>query len=358
MMTLVSCPTCHHKFTIPEGAMGKRHTCPNCQSLFVAGKSVAEEEARKNAPSMLSAAGPSMLSAGAGAGGKAPASMDKTMLGEVDAPPIKYNCPRCKKPLEAPASEAGTKKPCPSCGGRLQVPAAPPRPAAAAVFDPLNKTLLASDESGLQASAPAPGMPLSSAPSAPSAPAATASPVAPPAKKWKIYAIAAAAVVVVGLAVVFVVGKNAAAAEQEKFLNAQKAELDKIRQEIEQKTALMDMKRQMEEENQKKWQTIVKDYEARYKKLEDERDAERKAAASDEAKKEADRKAQERKRQLEDEKKAEELARAKAEADLKNQIDALKRQVDNANQQKTTIIQQAPPPIHPWYYYGRHYPWW
>src|SRR6516164_7171509 len=109
MLTLISCPTCHHKFTIPEGAMGKRHTCPNCQSLFVAGKSVAEEVAKRGAPSMLSAAAnaPSMLSAGA----KGPGGMDKTMLGEVDAAPIKYNCPRCKKPLESPASEAGTKKP-------------------------------------------------------------------------------------------------------------------------------------------------------------------------------------------------------------------------------------------------------
>ena len=178
-MTLVSCPTCHHKFTIPEGAMAKRHTCPNCQSLFVAGKSVAESDGRKHAPSMLTAAGGGRPAAGAG--------IDKTMLGEVDAPLIKYNCPRCKKPLEAPASEAGTKKPCPSCGGRLQVPAAPPRPAAAAAFDPMQKTMLAADESGLQATAPSPAMPVPRC----RPPSRRQRPFRPrpSGQKWKIYAI-------------------------------------------------------------------------------------------------------------------------------------------------------------------------
>jgi DNA-directed RNA polymerase subunit RPC12/RpoP len=63
-------------------------------------------------------------------------------------PPIKYNCPRCKAPLESPASEALMKKPCPKCGQRLQVPAAPPPPAPVAAGGPnLNKTMLAGDES-------------------------------------------------------------------------------------------------------------------------------------------------------------------------------------------------------------------
>src|SRR5262245_40643740 len=133
MLTLITCPTCHHKFTVPEGSMVQRSTCPNCQSIFVAGKSVAESDGRING-------GPrrGLLERAAVEAQSPPLPLDKTMLGEVEAP-IRYNCPRCKKPLESPASEAGTKKPCPYCSGRLQVPAAPPRPTA----DPgLNKTLL------------------------------------------------------------------------------------------------------------------------------------------------------------------------------------------------------------------------
>jgi DNA-directed RNA polymerase subunit RPC12/RpoP len=134
MFAVVTCPACQYKFSIPEGDMGKRHVCPNCRSPFFAGKSVAEAVGTASAPATASApvtgANPSYA---------------KTMLGET-APPIKYNCPRCKAPLEAPAIETGTKKPCPACGQRLQVPAAPP-PAPAVAPPNLNKTMLASDES-------------------------------------------------------------------------------------------------------------------------------------------------------------------------------------------------------------------
>ena len=76
-------------------------------------------------------------------------------------------------------------------------------------------------------------------------------------------------------------------------------------------------------------------------------------AAKAKAKAEAERK----QRELDDEKKAAAEARAKAEQDLKKEIDALRRQVDNANQ-KTTIINAQPPPAYPWWQYGRPYPWW
>jgi DNA-directed RNA polymerase subunit RPC12/RpoP len=114
--------------SIPEGDMGKRLVCPNCKSPFLAGKSVSEP--------VTTAAPP-----------PAPAnpSYAKTMIGEM-APPIKYNCPRCKAPLEAPATEAGMKKPCPACGQRLQVPTPPP-PAPEMVQPNLNKTMMAGDES-------------------------------------------------------------------------------------------------------------------------------------------------------------------------------------------------------------------
>jgi DNA-directed RNA polymerase subunit RPC12/RpoP len=131
MFARLTCPACQHKFSIPEGDMGRRHVCPNCQSPFFAGKS--DVETQPSAPLMSAGA------ASAGGGGYA-----KTMIGET-APPIKYNCPRCKTPLEDPASAAGTKKPCPSCGQRLMVPAAPPAPAGGQPN--LNKTMMAGDES-------------------------------------------------------------------------------------------------------------------------------------------------------------------------------------------------------------------
>jgi DNA-directed RNA polymerase subunit RPC12/RpoP len=346
MLTLVSCPTCHHKFTIPEGAMGQRHTCPNCQSLFVAGKSVAESDGRiKNKPSMLSA--------GVDAGSARGAPLDKTMLGEMD-PPIKYNCPRCKKPLEAPASEAGTKKPCPSCGGRLQVPAAAPR---SAVVDPLNKTLLASAEGAAPPAALTPYSP--AAPAAPVATVAPATATAAPARSrgWKPYAIGGAAAAVVALAVLFLMGKHAANVEQEKFLANRLAELDNLKKEIEQKSALLEQQRQYEAESRKQWQTLIEKQEQRQRDLDKERDRALAELNDQSAKAKAKAEADRKQRELDDEKKAAADQRAKAEQDLKNQIEALRRQVDNANKQ-TTIIQAQPPPVYPWYHYGRPYPWW
>ncbi len=125
MFARVTCPACQYKLTIPEGDMTKRQVCPNCKSPFLAGKSELEPELemkRQTAPE---------------------SAYNKTMLGEMQ-PPIKYNCPRCNKPLESPASEAGTKKPCPACGQRLQVPAAPPPALAAAApkYRPANQIQL------------------------------------------------------------------------------------------------------------------------------------------------------------------------------------------------------------------------
>ena len=147
MFHRITCPSCQHKFTIPEGAMGKIANCPNCQSPFQAGKSVADAEV----PMKQQAA--------------AMAPINKTMLGETE-PPIKYNCPRCKKPLEAPTIEAGTKKPCPACGQRLQVPAAP-KPAAAPQ-PAFNKTMLAANESSAPAASYPQAAVMATPPAAPS----------------------------------------------------------------------------------------------------------------------------------------------------------------------------------------------
>ena len=83
MFHITTCPTCQTRFSIPEKNVGTRQVCPHCQSPFVAGKSVSE--------------GPGPMS-------QAPANA-YTMLGEAEST-IRYNCPPCKKSLEAPASEA------------------------------------------------------------------------------------------------------------------------------------------------------------------------------------------------------------------------------------------------------------
>jgi DNA-directed RNA polymerase subunit RPC12/RpoP len=134
MLHNVTCPTCQHRYYLEEAQMLSRQICPKCQSVFFAGKSAAEGKA---------AASPILASAAAAA--STPQSYAKTMVGE-SLPPIKYACPRCKAPLEAEAIEAGTKKNCPNCTQRHQVPAAP-KPEPAAVKPALDKTMLASDES-------------------------------------------------------------------------------------------------------------------------------------------------------------------------------------------------------------------
>lgn len=350
MLTLISCPTCHHKFTIPEGAMGERHTCPNCQSLFVAGKSVAEAPRGKNAPSLLSA--------GMSGGGPPAAGMDKTMLGEVEAM-IKYNCPRCKKALQAPASEAGTKKPCPACGGRLQVPAAPP----VAATDPLNKTLLASDESVSRQPA-VPASPYGSAPAsaAPVPSVASVAPAPAPAPagiQRRHYIFGGLGVLALALVVLFLMGKHAASVEQEKFMAAQKLELEKLKADIDLKTKQLELQKQLEAENRKAWEAMVARHEERQRELDRQRDLDRKNQeylADKRLADEAKARAEQRQRELDDERRAAADRKSKAEADLRNQIETLRKQVENANQKTTTII-NSPPPAYPWYY-GRPYPWW
>lgn len=112
MSANVSCPACGQSCPVPDGAAEVR--CANCwTSVPVRSASVGST-----------------------------ASPNRTILAESE-PMIRYNCPRCKRSLESPASFAGQKLNCPGCGQRLQIPAAPP-PAAPS----LNKTILASSDSG------------------------------------------------------------------------------------------------------------------------------------------------------------------------------------------------------------------
>ena len=178
MLAQISCPACQYQVVHPRRGHGQ--TPSLCQlpiPLSFAGKvrygapsrrepaagvrpGLPKDHARRRGagdqvqlPALQGAAGSSfhrgrheetlyrLWTAVAGAGapppprgpGSAAHSLNKTMLaadeGLPAAPPIKYNCPSCKKPLESPASEAGVKKPCPACGQRHQVPAALRAPA-------------------------------------------------------------------------------------------------------------------------------------------------------------------------------------------------------------------------------------
>jgi DNA-directed RNA polymerase subunit RPC12/RpoP len=354
MLTLITCPTCHHKFTVPEGSMGQRSTCPNCQSIFVAGKSVAESDGRMNG-------GPrrGLLERAAGEGQvaqSAPLPLDKTMLGEVDAP-IRYNCPRCKKPLESPASEAGTKKPCPYCSGRLQVPAAPARPA----VDPgLNKTLLG--ECTDQPATSPTAMAVSAVQPAAPAPVATVPSAGTGLNRTHKYLIGGLAAAGLFFAVLYFNGKHQANVEYERAkaeYDRQKQEDDKRKGDIAQLMGLIQQQQQQMAQQQKQWEEERARQQREWK--EDREREEKRLAILNDEKQKADAKAKldQKHRELEDEKKRAEEAQTRRERETQDRLDALKRQLDNANKNNTTIIAPAQPPVYyPWWhhYYGR-YPW-
>jgi DNA-directed RNA polymerase subunit RPC12/RpoP len=124
MFAGVVCKICGHRFSVPDVHVGRKITCPSCQSPVVA-------EAPAPAEGTMTAAPP------------AP-SPSRTLLAPLEEP-IRYSCPKCKKSLESPAGAAGQKLNCPGCGQRLQIP----QPVA-----PQNKTMLAVDESGRGAPPP------------------------------------------------------------------------------------------------------------------------------------------------------------------------------------------------------------
>ena len=343
MLTLITCPTCMHKFTVPESSMGQRRTCPNCEAIFVAGKSVAEPNGRINGEPRRG-----LLERAANDAPAARPPLDKTMLGETAAM-IRYNCPRCKKALEAQASEAGVKKPCPECGGRLQVPNQPPSSAPA--FDPLNKTILAESTP-----APHPSTPVYSTISAAN-PALADKPAAAALSPWKKYAAVCASAAVAGLVVLYFVGKHNAEVEHARLLENHKHELEMLKADIAQKTATFQQQQALEAQQRRAWEEQKAKQEARQRELDRERDNElRRLATLNDEKQAADARArlEQKQRELEDERRSAQEQRARSERETRDQLDALRRQLDNANNQRATIIQ--PPIVHPWWY-NRYYPW-
>jgi DNA-directed RNA polymerase subunit RPC12/RpoP len=377
MFAVITCPACQHKLTIPEGTMGKRQTCPNCHSPFLAGKSVAEEEVpMKLEPAAVSPFNKTMLgeteppiryncprckkpleAPASEAGIKkpcpacgqriqvpappaatAPSALNKTMLAET-GPPIRYNCPNCKKPLESPASEAGIKKPCPACGQRLQVPSQSPTE----VPKPnLNKTMLATDESKAPSSSAQTGQ--QQTPMTASAPSATAQPASSVNRNLAIAGLGIGALLILTLLACIITGM---------ILGPRTPGLDpKVQQEIAALKAEIEQKKTEIANQQKAFDALIADQKARQERLDLQRDLDarnqqylndKNLAAEAKAKRDQEQRDLDQRKQF--------------EAQMKSQLEATQKALDAANQRQTTIIQQAPPPVY-WYSPRYYYPWW
>lgn len=327
MFASVNCPTCKHKYSIPEGSMGSRTVCPNCQTPFLAGKSVALSEAPMKMEKVAAQ----------------PAGINKTMLAssEPPLPPIKYNCPRCNKALESPASEAGTKKPCPACSQRLQVPAAP-----APVRSGINKTMLASDSS------------YSQPPAASQTTQASAGQTSIVPQSMASRILMGIGLVIIALLILsFTTGPSAA--DREKYMTAQ-LELQRLKMEMEQKNALLEQQRKFEAEQKRQFDAIQEENRRRQEKLERDRELDRanqaflndqNLAAQQKAKREQEQ------REIDRLKEEAERKRKQDAAEMEAKLAKLEAEVKAAKNQTTTVIQQAPPPpvYYPWhyrYYYG------
>jgi DNA-directed RNA polymerase subunit RPC12/RpoP len=146
MIATVSCPSCGHKFHLPESSQGAEARCPACLNSFPIPSSPPSPLMARSAPAPMP---------------RAPDPANRTILAQTEAM-IRYNCPRCKKALESPASFAGQKLNCPDCNQRLQIPL-PPIPSA----PPINKTILATQEPEAAFAPPSSRSPAQSPPAVP-----------------------------------------------------------------------------------------------------------------------------------------------------------------------------------------------
>jgi DNA-directed RNA polymerase subunit RPC12/RpoP len=390
MLSNVRCPQCQHKFWIQEGEMGSRQTCPACQAQFFAGASVAEARAKVGAPSaaapdgynktMIGESAPvikyncprckSPLEGEAGSKKNCPnctqrhqvpdapkpepaaaaPGLNKTMLVGNDSaaapprPPIKYNCPTCNKPLEAPAEQGGTKINCPACSQRLQIPAAPP------VVSGLNKTRLASDASA----APASALQTASAAAGGASPAAAA----PPASPWATMltptnVLLGILVVLILLLVVPAVIRGGKVDNSDALAKAQQ-ESEKLKKEIDEMKMFMarqtkeegDLRRQHEEAMRRSREEEEKRREADRARLQQIQDENQRAAA---------------KRQMDQEQQQRERDRQERERKYERDMENMRRTLDDTKRaldaKQTTIIQQPPPVYYPPYHPRYYWPW-
>ncbi len=391
MLANVTCPNCQHKYWLQEGEMGSRQTCPRCHSEFCAGKSAAEARA------------------GAPAGAAAQAGYAKTMIGADSDPPIKYKCPRCQAPLEAASIEAGTKKNCPNCTQRHQVPAQataapPPSPLlnrtmlasdeSAAAKPPIkyncpkckkpleapaelagtkrncpfcdqrlqipaasrNKTMLASDESAAatgasQAASAADGTRGSTPAAAATAPASGGA--------WpgqftpRNIAIAVGALLLLWVVISWIKGPPQI---PDAKLEAQlQKDLEKIRGEIEIRKLEMAQEFKAQQEEQRRHEQAMA--QAEQNRLDADRDYRARIQAIGDEKQRAEMESQRKKEQQKQQEVAEAMARKHQEEmdEIKRKLDDSKRALDAANQKQTVIQTQptyiAPPIWHPRYYW-------
>jgi DNA-directed RNA polymerase subunit RPC12/RpoP len=330
-----NCPRCKGPLEAAASEAGTKKNCPNCTQRHQVPVAPKPEPA------------------------SAAPNLNKTMLaGDESAvpprPPIKYNCPSCKKPLEAPAEQGGTKTNCPSCQQRLQIPAAPP------LAPNRNKTMLASDGSTAAANAALQGA--YSAEGVRGASSAAAGPGTPP-SPWA--ALLTPRNVIIGIVVllllVYVVpafvrgGKDV----DKEGLAQRQLELEKLKMELEAKKAEMDRqekaavetRRQIDEMMTKRRADDDRRREEDRRKLLQEQDEDRRAALK--RQQDQDQKQREQERQ-EMERKSKQMLE-----DAQRKLDETKRALETSQKKETTIIQQPAPVIHyppysPYYYR----PWW
>jgi DNA-directed RNA polymerase subunit RPC12/RpoP len=390
MLSNVTCPNCKHKYWLQEGEMGSMQTCPNCQAEFVAGKSAAEARAGAPAPGAAPAGYAKTMMVGDSvspitykcprcqapleaaqteAGTKkncpncqqrhqvpgraapaAPPALNKTMLagdeGAPAQPPIKYNCPKCHKALEAPAEQAGTKRNCPDCGQRLQIPAAP-----------RNKTMLASDESAAPAGAAQAAYAGGARASAPAAAGTAPAPGGgwPAQVTPRNIALAVGALLLLWLVASWIKGPpqihdaNAEAQLQK--------ELEKIRGEIELKKLEMSQQFKAQQDAERRHEERMAEAEQAKRDADRDYRARLQGIADDKVK--AEMESQRRKELQRQQEEMEKLAR-KHQDDMdeaKRKLEASQRALEAA-QQKQTVIQTQPTYYAPPVWSPRYYWWW
>lgn len=104
-----TCPGCLQLFRTPEQTAGKKGKCPHCGAVFTI-----------TAAASSTASAPVSAAASATAAAPADAAADK----------IEFPCSQCGRAVRTPASMAGKKGKCPTCGAVFQIPeATPSRPA-------------------------------------------------------------------------------------------------------------------------------------------------------------------------------------------------------------------------------------
>jgi DNA-directed RNA polymerase subunit RPC12/RpoP len=318
---LYNCPKCKKALEAPAIEAGTKKPCPACgQRLQVPAASAA-----------------------AAAAAPTPA-INKTMLGETE-PPIRYNCPTCKKPLESPAIEAGTKKPCPACGQRLQVPLSSP----GAVPRPnLNKTILATDESKPQPAGIQAGYPSGSPPASAAAPGQAAADGLPFYKKpYGMAAIAAAGLVLLLLLACLATAPGASA-EREKFKQAQQ-ELANAQKELAELKAKYEKEKELATKGSASTDAIRAEFER-------QRDASNRDLQMALIRNENDQKAQALARQ-QNEEMLRKIEAARKEALDKQERDAAKHKMEmdildaklKAASERPAVIQYAPAPYYRWH---------